>query len=533
MKTYLLVYLGSAILVTGLMPVIIFIAKSLNIYDDLNVRKVHTSAIPRIGGVAIVVGMMGLVIPVLLLNNVIGQAFRAEQGKLIALLGAAVFMFLVGLLDDICHLRVRTKLLAQIVAAATICGFGIRIETLVLADWFTIDFGWYSWPITLLWIVGVTNAVNLIDGLDGLAAGISAITCAVLVCFSWYVGQPIMTVLMLALLGSLTGFLFYNFYPARIFMGDGGSLFLGFVLAGASVLCTTKSAMLVGLALPTLALGIPIFDTFFTILRRFLERRSIFSPDRSHFHHRLLDMGIHHRHAVIIIYMVTLLTAGLGMFMMATRNIGTVFLFGGLVGLLMVVFRLVGVVRLREVMAGIRRKILMARRAKEQKRDFETARILMRQASSMEQWWRAVRDTAEQMDIAWLSLPLKNAEGVDHTLRWRRPGPEPAPDQLIDITLPVRQKKRKNSALPGDQEPENGLRLSLALEVDQSLEVASGRLALFSRLIDEYGLEDLPSIRRARDVKKENAGLDINNYIPSIAGYTGDDYVKLKYNHRD
>ena len=126
-------------------------------------------------------------------------------------------------------------------------------------------------------------------------------------------------VIMLAFLGSLTGFLFFNFNPAKIFMGDCGSLFLGFMLAGASVACASKSTTIVGLGLPMLALSVPIFDTLFSMLRRFLERRSLFAPDRRHIHHRLMDIGLGQRYAVIFIYLVTLIAVGFGMFMMVTQ----------------------------------------------------------------------------------------------------------------------------------------------------------------------------------------------------------------------
>ena len=142
-----------------------------------------------------------------------------------------------------------------------------------------------------------------------LQQGISAIACGVIAILAIHGGQAVMAVLMLALLGSLCGFLVFNFNPAKIFMGDCGSLFLGFTIAFSGVMCASKSSALVGLALPILALGIPIFDTLFSMLRRFLERRSLFSPDRSHFHHRLLALGLKQRHVVVVSYAVTCLIA--------------------------------------------------------------------------------------------------------------------------------------------------------------------------------------------------------------------------------
>ena len=195
-----------------------------------------------------------------------------------------------------------------------------------------------------------------------------------------------MAVLMLALLGSLTGFLFFNFNPAKIFMGDCGSMFLGFILAVASVMCSNKSMTLVALALPFLALGVPIFDMLFNMLRGFLERRSMFAPDRGHIHHRLLDMGLRHRHVVIFMYLVTLLAAGLGMFMMITRNANTVLVFGSVILMLLMIFRIVGTVRLRETIAQMKTNMQIKQQQKGYKREFEDSVLLMRNAQTFDSW---------------------------------------------------------------------------------------------------------------------------------------------------
>jgi len=300
MSTYALVYLGAAGLAVLCTPIVVHVARVLNIMDMPGVRKIHAAAIPRIGGAAIMFGMLSMIVLVLLLDNYFGAAFRKMELRVVVLLSAGLFMFFVGLIDDVWDLRVRYKLLAQIFAAVVVCAFGIRIDEIALTNQIVVSLGWLAWPLTVFWIVGVTNAVNLIDGLDGLAAGIAAVTCGVIAIFAIYTGQSVMAVMMLALLGSLTGFLFFNFNPARIFMGDCGTMFLGFILAASSILCATKASTIVGLALPTVAMGVPIFDTFFSIIRRVLDRRSIFSPDRSHIHHRLLDMGLRHRHVVIL-----------------------------------------------------------------------------------------------------------------------------------------------------------------------------------------------------------------------------------------
>ncbi len=500
MQTYLFIFCGSLLLSLAFTPLVIFVARALNIYDDLHARKIHAQAVPRIGGVAIFLAMMALTIPALLLNNTIGVAFQAIQSQVLALLAAGILVFLMGFADDLCRLRARTKFIVQILAALLVCGYGIRIESIQVADWFTIEFGPLSWPLTVLWIVGITNAVNFIDGLDGLAAGIATITCGVIALLAVLSGQVVMAVLMLALLGSLIGFLAFNFNPARLFMGDSGSMFLGFMLAAASVMCAHKASTLIGLALPFLALGIPIFDTLFSMLRRLLERRSIFSPDRSHIHHRLIDMGLQQRHVVLFLYTVTLLITALGMFMMLARDSGKVVVLICVTLLLVLVFRVIGAVRLRETLVRLKTNLKQTRNHNQQHRQFEDALLLMRNVHTFDQWWLAACAAATQLDLTWISISFQSRSGTDRTLVWRNPDqhPDQKPDQhpdqqhdlkldpladLLGMELPVRQRRSGPS-----------LRLMLAIPANGSLEFASHRMKLFARLIDEHPIASLKDI---------------------------------------
>ncbi len=480
MKTYLYTWLGAAFAALVSTAVVIYLARRLKLYDRPGVRKVHGTPVPRLGGLAIAAAALGMIVCVFLLDNAIGQAFREVQTPLIAVLAAAVFMLVVGLIDDIRGLPAKTKLIVQLIAAAAVCGFGVRIQSFSVAGWFILDFGWLAWPITMFWIVGMTNAVNLIDGLDGLAAGISAVACGVIAVFALHSGNPVMAVLMLALLGSLMGFLVFNFNPAKIFMGDGGTYFLGFMLGSASVMCAAKSTTLVGLALPAVALGVPIFDTLFSIVRRFLERRSLFAPDRSHIHHRLLAMGLCQRHAVLLMYAATLLAAGFGMLMILTRDARTIIVLASVLVLLLLLFRAVGAVRLREAFAAIRRNAAVARDAKEERRDFEEAELLLREARSFDAWWRAVCLAAGQLAFSRLSLPVSKRDGTARTLIWRRPRPELGRDEALRMSLPIPDRR---SGPP--------LRLEIDVSVDGSVESGGRRAALFTRLLDEHSLASL------------------------------------------
>jgi len=226
--------------------------------------------------------------------------------------GAAICA--VGALDDVRAVRSLYKLAAQVFVAVVAFACGFQIQAIQLPLFGTLQMGVFALPVTVLWIVGVTNAVNLIDGLDGLAAGVTffaAFTSFVIASIS---GSVFVALTMAALMGALVGFLFFNFNPARIFMGDSGSYFLGFVLATTALAgggLQQKASTAVSLLVPVLALGVPIFDTLFSMFRRVLERRPIFSADRGHVHHRLLDIGLTHRRAVIFLYGVSsLLAAG-------------------------------------------------------------------------------------------------------------------------------------------------------------------------------------------------------------------------------
>jgi len=456
----------------------------LRIFTVPGVRHVHERPISHIGGIAIFLSMISLVLPVLFLSNVIGDAFRNILPQLIVLLSAGCFIFIVGLVDDLKTkgLRAGTKFLAQIAAALAICTAGIRIESVVVGNWFTLDFGWFSWPLTLLWIIGITNAINLSDGLDGLAAGISAIACGVIAVFAVYSGQVVMAILMLAMLGSLTGFLFFNFSPAKIFMGDCGSMFLGFTIASSSVLCSAKSSAMVGLALPMLALGIPIFDTLFSMLRRYLERRSIFSADRRHFHHRLIDLGLKQHHVVITIYVLTLIFAGLGMFMMVARDINSLVIFLCIILLLVLVFYVVGSVRLRETIVGLRRKYTLRREMKKEIKNFEDAQLHFHQADAFNNWWRAVSTAADKMGFISLSMNVINRDGTERKMAWRQNNKsENADNEVLKLNVPIR-----------DRRPGSSLNLKIEVCKNGSLESAGRRIALFTRLIDEH---DIPALQ--------------------------------------
>ncbi|MEW6276169.1 MAG: MraY family glycosyltransferase [Bacillota bacterium] len=270
-------------------------------------RKVHQKAMPRLGGLALYLSFLAGA-PLLLLQTHLGQAGYG-------LLAGATLIVLVGVIDDICGLSPWLKLLGQVIAAASVLPFGIAISFLTNPlNGQIIALGWLGIPVTLLWVVAVTNALNLIDGLDGLAGGVSCIAALTVAAVGWTqwrffgaAGQQEIILLALLLAAVLLAFLRYNFYPARIFLGDSGAMFLGFLLAVISVLGLTKSVTAVSVFVPLVILGVPLTDTAFAILRRCYQHRSIFQADREHLHHLLLTMGLSHRQAVLVVYGISLL----------------------------------------------------------------------------------------------------------------------------------------------------------------------------------------------------------------------------------
>ena len=298
---FILLALAVAFLISfSATPTVIALAHKIKAIDiPKDERRVHKKPIPLIGGLAI---FYGFVISVL--------CFAVIDRQVMGLLLGSVIIVTVGVIDDMRDLSAKLKLLFQIVAAAIVIYFGVEIEYVAnpFAKWFGpqyINLGLWSIPITMIWIIGVTNAVNLIDGLDGLACGVSTIASVALLSMTLLSQNLNAAIITAALAGAGFGFLPYNFNPAKIFMGDTGSTFLGFVLACISIQGIMKMYALISIAVPVLILGLPIFDTLFAIMRRIAKKKPVMAPDRGHLHHRLLDMGFSQRQTVTILYTLT------------------------------------------------------------------------------------------------------------------------------------------------------------------------------------------------------------------------------------
>lgn len=275
-------------------------------------RRVHDHPIPRMGGLAIFVGFM------------VAMLMLVEMNKpVIGMLLGVVIIAVMGAVDDVVALNAWVKLVFQVVAAVVAIRCGVVVDAVsnpnILSDMTTIHIGFLSVPLTLIWIVGCTNAVNLIDGLDGLAVGVSAISSFTMLVVAMFVAEPTVAIILAALTGACMGFMPYNMNPAKIFMGDVGSQMLGFVLATASIMGLFKFHAIITFFVPLLALGVPLFDTGFAFIRRIIHKQSPFHADKKHLHHRLLALGLSQKQAVAVLYGVS---AVLGIFavLLAGRN---------------------------------------------------------------------------------------------------------------------------------------------------------------------------------------------------------------------
>jgi UDP-GlcNAc:undecaprenyl-phosphate GlcNAc-1-phosphate transferase len=359
----LIIAMGAAWILT---PPVIRVAHWLGAVDRPTQRKVHRQPVPRIGGLAVFGGFLA------------GVGFAAwatgaatSPGYVNLYWGGlgltATGMLLVGLVDDLRGLAFYWKFAAQLTAAvfAWLCGFRIEILTHPLGG--EIELGLMSLPLTVLWIVGITNAVNLIDGLDGLATGIALITSMAVATIAFVRAELGVTAAGVALAGSLLGFLRFNFNPARIFLGDSGSMFLGFVLAVTAVRGSQKGPTAVAILVPLLVLGLPLLDTGTAVIRRLYRLshrgaqtngalrhvignfREVFLPDREHIHHRLLELGLSHRRAVVVLYGVGGLFAlsAFSLVVLKSALVGLVLL--GVLLTLLIVFYLALYLRIRRL----------------------------------------------------------------------------------------------------------------------------------------------------------------------------------------
>ena len=325
MRTILSIFILSFIFATVLTPLVTLFAKRFKLVDNPSARKIHLMPTPRIGGIAIFLAcIMGL--SSCLLYQTLIPCMLVRDAQVLWLAVGAVIVFGLGLIDDIWRLGYLSKFVFQILAGIIAYYGGIRIELLTFLPQHSLVQIGLSLPMTVLWVVLVINAFNLIDGLDGLAAGVGFLVCMVLLILSVLGDRFVPATILAAMAGSLLGFLIFNSNPASIFMGDSGSYFIGFVIAVVSMMGSFKGQAAASILIPMIALGLPLMETIWSAMRRFIYGQKLFSPDRDHFHHRLMALGLTQQRAVWILYGITVLMGCVSIAMVYTNDNKTAFL---------------------------------------------------------------------------------------------------------------------------------------------------------------------------------------------------------------
>ncbi|MFP4382903.1 MAG: MraY family glycosyltransferase [Spirochaetia bacterium] len=304
---YIFAFILPAVINLLITPGILKLSHTFYWYDSIDHRKIHTENTPRLGGVGIFIS----VLISFLIIGFIGKLFSAE-GKgfvnLLPLLGGITMIHIMGLVDDFHDLRAYLKFFIQITAAVILILGGIRIETVSLPfHWEPVNLGIVTYPVSALWLVGIANAVNLIDGMDSLAGGFGFITSVTVLIISLLTGNLLTALFSLIFIGSLVGFLVFNFPPAKIFMGDSGSLFIGFTLA-ALPLIKTETAVDISILFPAITLFLlPVSDTLTAICRRLGRGLPVYNPDKEHIHHKLLEAGYNVKQILVILLSATVI----------------------------------------------------------------------------------------------------------------------------------------------------------------------------------------------------------------------------------
>ena len=310
MPFHLLAFLLAAGVVLWTTPLVKFWGLRGGKVDVPDERKIHRQPIVRIGGVSIFAGYLVALLVVWWAGGFVdaaGNPLKATADAQIwaTTVGGLVF-FLIGLADDLFSLSPGVRLVMQMVVAGLVWAAGVRIDFITIPGLGLVSLGVFSLPLTLIWLVGMTNAINMVDGVDGLAAGVSGIAAVVLLIVSQFMGQPAAALVAAALAGACLGFLRYNFNPAQIFMGDGGAYFMGFTLAAIGTIGMVKRVTTAAVILPYIILAVPLLDMTLVVMDRLRRGKSPFQPDKRHLHHRLLQAGLSQRRTVAVMYTLTL-----------------------------------------------------------------------------------------------------------------------------------------------------------------------------------------------------------------------------------
>jgi len=387
-------------------------------------RKKHSGRVPLLGGVAIYLAFLTPFGVFLLYQNAVSRLFFLHFTDMLALGAGATIILVLGICDDIKGLRARWKLLFQTVAALIMFFAGYRISGVSNPFGAPIQLGLLCLPITLFWFLGASNAFNLIDGLDGLAAGVAFFATATVFTISVFFGNVLCALLTASLAGALLGFLLYNFPPASIFLGDSGSMLLGFLVAAIALRGSQKSHMVVALLIPIIALGLPIVDTTLAILRRWSRKLPLSTADRQHIHHKLLAMGLTHRQSVLALYLACFFFAVMAFLTIAARNEVAAVILIAFGAVLFVGVKVLGGPEL----SGVRKRLLNEfgerRRRNRERVAVSVSLAKMQDAKTVSDIWDILLGAVRELDldaVEVMLIPPFAANGNDELkLQWVR-----------------------------------------------------------------------------------------------------------------
>jgi len=373
-------------------------------------RKIHLQPIPRLGGIAIAIAFALPFIGLSLYTNDISLALRDDPNLMPALLGGGGIIFCVGVLDDFHGLPAIVKLLGQLAAASFVYWLGVRIEAVSIPFWQVVDLGWFSAVVMVFWFVLVMNSLNLIDGLDGLAAGVAILAGTTLFVMSMVEGNALAALTLACLVGATLGFYVYNVNPATIFLGDTGSLLLGFVLALVSVHSSQKSYALFSIVAAMLVMALPIFDLAMAVIRRWMVGKPLFGADQHHIHHLLLRKGLSQRSSVLLLYGATTLLSALGLLFIYANDAISALVIVALVPLCIIAVHFLGY---GDLIRTDRRKsviddVIVAADARNQ--EVQALADRLSRAEAADAVWPLLIEAAETFGLESMTLKLPHSE---------------------------------------------------------------------------------------------------------------------------
>lgn len=436
MRTTSVAFVLSILIAAVLTPLIRRLALRYGLVDDnRHHRKIHDRPIPRLGGIAIVAAYYAPLAALLIYETDLGQRFWKTGSRAEGLFIGGLIIAALGFYDDLKGTRAATKFTVQFAVAALMYYMGFRIDVIANPFGPAIHLGLLGLPFTMLWIVGVINAMNLIDGIDGLAGGVALFAVGTLFVLSLARQDPLLMLFTATLGGSIFGFLIYNFNPATIFMGDTGSMFLGFILATTSIMTALKSSTAVAILIPIVALGLPILDTLWAIFRRAIRGHPLFQADKDHIHHRLLSIGLTQRQAALVLYGVCLLFAVTAWSLTWANSAQTALLLAWLGVMAFLFLRKLGYFPFLQAQVLLEQR----RRDRELRVGVQELGASLRAAPGIDELWASIKGFVAQVGAQGMALEIVETRGTGErmTLVYEVDAEsEDGPDDLV-ATYPV------------------------------------------------------------------------------------------------